>query len=161
MTLFKPYSNVKDFLQRFTLLKIGKLHIRLHRIVGQDTTTLFHNHPFDYISIILSGGYTELVMKEDETKCHHHSFLSVIRRSHLTFHRIESCKKNTLSLFLTYGDYGWNAINISGNMENDGIFERQINGNTVWSKKQNGIWFIGNKNKNIALNETRHSIHQI
>ena len=55
MILFKPYSNIKDFLHRFTLLKIGSLHthsvrpafagIRLHKITDKYQTTLYHNHP--------------------------------------------------------------------------------------------------------------------
>lgn len=62
MILFKPYSNIKDFLLRFTLIKIGGLHIRLHKIIDKDKTALYHNHPFNYISIILKGGYNETIL---------------------------------------------------------------------------------------------------
>ncbi len=80
MIIFKPYSSIKDFLQRFTLLKIGTLHIRLHKIMDKDRTTLFHNHPFNYISIILKNGYTETYIEKGLTKSISHNFLSIIKR---------------------------------------------------------------------------------
>jgi len=160
MIFFKPYSNIKDFLQRYTLLKISTLHIRLHKITDKDRSTLFHNHPFNYISIILKGGYSEIYLSNGiEKKCSH-TFLSVIKRSNDVYHRIDEIKGDTITFFIAYGKYKWNAVNTQ--VTNDyGIFERVINGKKIWSKKENGIWFIGNANKEIAENETRHSIHQI
>lgn len=164
MDLFKPYSNIKDFLYRFTLIKIGKLHIRLHKIMDKDSSTLFHNHPFHYISFILKGGYTETYINSDNKHIDKsHSFGSLIIRKRDVFHRIVKLKddKPAYTLFIAYGNYGWKAFNTLDDKSNDGLFERVINDKKVWSKKENGIWFIGNKDKEIAKNETRHSIHQI
>ncbi len=162
MIFFKPYSNIKDFLQRFTILKIGKLHIRIHKITDIDRTTLYHNHPFNYISVILKGGYTESVIcnQTNEIKVYKHGFLSIILRKNNIFHRIVKIKGKTLTLFIAYGKYDWNAFNTINDNSEDGIFQREINNKLMWSKKENGIWFIGNKDKNIAQQETRHSIHQ-
>lgn len=161
MILFKSYSNIKGFLKRYTILKVGKLHIRLHRITDKDQSTLFHNHPFHYLSIILKGGYEETYIKDDELYDIKHRFLSIILRKNTIFHRITEVKNETLTLFITYGNYGWKAFNTKNDISNDGVFERIVNGKMIWSKKENGIWFIGNTNKLIAKNELRHSIHQV
>ncbi len=163
MVLFKPYTSIKDFLNRFTLFKIGTLHIRIHKISSADRSTLYHNHPFHYISIILKGGYTEsyVCSKTNTIKKVTHKLFSCILRKNTVFHRIETLLGETITLFVAYGNYGWKAYNIEKNHTNDGIFQREVNGKTVWSKKSDGIWYIGNINKDIALNETRHSIHQI
>lgn len=161
MRFFKPYSNIKDFLQRYTLFKMGKLHIRLHKLVDEDKTPLYHNHPFHYISIILKGGYTESILENDKTIFKSHSLLSVIKRDRNVYHRIDKLNGETITLFIAWGNYGWKAFNTKPDITQDGLFERMINGKRIWCKKHNGIWFIGNSNKEVAQNETRHSIHQI
>lgn len=161
MRLFKPYSNIEDFLARFTLLKIGPLHIRLHKITDKDRTTLYHNHPFHYISLILKGGYSESVIKDGKIEKVSHSAGSVIVRSCEAFHRIENIRKTTYTLFFAWGDYGWQAFNPTPDNSKDGLHQREISGVTVWCKREAGIWFIGNKSKQVAANETRHSIHQM
>lgn len=103
MIIFKPYSNIKNFLHRYTLLKIGSLHIRLHKVTDKDRTTLFHNHPFNYISIILKGGYTETYIVNGIEKMSTSSFLSVIKRKHSCYHRIDDIKSETITLFIAYG----------------------------------------------------------
>ena len=160
MIFFKPYSHVKDFLMRFTLLKIGKLHIRLHKIVDKDQSTLFHNHPFHYISIILKGGYSETYLKNGLEFKVKHNFPSFIIRRNDVFHRIDEISGPTTTLFIAYGNYGWKAFNTDPNPPENGVFERNVNGKMVWSKRNDGIWFIGSEDKEKAIVETRHSIHQ-
>lgn len=162
MVILKPYKSISNYLHRFTLIKVGKLHIRLHRILSKDMTTLYHNHPFNYISIILFGGYKEKVLTNNKEQTLSHKFLSIIKRDNTTYHRIEQVKKNTITLFITYKNNNkWNAINTITNHKDNGIHKRKINNKEVYSKKENGIWFIGNKDYNIAKKEIRHSIHQI
>ena len=165
MKFLKPYANIKDFLHRFTIIKIGKLHIRLHKILDKDKSTLFHNHPFHYISIILSGGYNETYIhpKTNELIDKSYKFGSIIIRRHSIYHRITELRNNkrVITLFIAYGNFGWKAFNTNKDNSNDGLFLRTINGREVWSKRENGIWHIGNESKEIAKNETRHSIHQI
>ena len=161
MILFKKYSSIKDFLYRFTILKISKLHIRLHTIKSEDKTELYHNHPFHYLSIILKGGYTDKYIKNNEIKTKEYKRFNFIFRSKYIFHRIESLKSETITLFIAYGNYDWKALNVNNIKYDNGIFQRFINGTNKWCKYENGIWFIGNENKEIAEKEIRHSIHQI
>ncbi len=161
MIIFKPYSNIKDFLQRFTLLKVGKLHIRLHKIVDEDQTPLYHNHPFHYISIILKGGYTESILNGESKIVKSHGLLSIINRDRNVFHRIDKLRGETITLFIAWGNYGWKAHSSNPDRSEDGLFERMINGKRIWCKKEDGVWFIGNADKDVAQKETRHSIHQI
>lgn len=162
MRIFKPYSNIKDFLYRFTILKIGKLHIRIHKIVSEDKTTFFHNHPFNYVSFILKGGYTETVLLDKKEKDIKHNLFSIIIRSKNVYHRIKKADKITITLFFAYGNYGWNAINTKDNdINEDGIFLRNVNGKELWSKRENHIWFIGHNDYLKAKDENRHSIHQV
>jgi hypothetical protein len=160
MTFLKRYSSIKDFLYRFTILQIGSLHIRVHKIVDRDRTTLLHNHPFNYVSIVLKGGYSETYLYEKEKRKRTHTFLSIIKRRHNVFHRIDDVKRPTFTLFIAYGKYNWKAENIEVSNAEDGVFTRVINNKKVHSKRKNGIWFIGNKDYEKAANETRHSIHQ-
>lgn len=157
MKIFKPYSNIKDFLLRFTLFKVGKLHVRLHKIVDKDNTTLFHNHPFKYLSIVLKGGYTEHIAGVGMRT---HKRGSFILRSNNTYHRIESIQGETVTLFIAWGDYGWSAWNPGRSNHPDDIYRRMVQGEWKWAKRENGIWFIGNAEKELAKVEIRHSIHQ-
>jgi len=160
MTLFKSYSSIKDFLYRFTLLKIGKLHIRLHQIKDKDSTGLFHNHPFKYISIILRGGYTEEILKDDNITTKTHSTGSIIFRGEKTLHKISECNPKTVTLFLAWGNYGWHAVNTGEATHKPGVYRRMVNDAELWAKREKDIWFIGHKDYTKAQNETRHSIHQ-
>lgn len=160
MVFFKPYSSIKGFLKRFTIIKIGDLHIRLHKIIDKDRTTLFHNHPFNYISIILKNGYSETYIENNTEKKCEHGFLSIIKRNHNIYHRIDNIKGETITLFITYGKYKWNAFNTENEEKTNGLYQRIVNGKTLWCKKENGIWFIGHHNKTEAEKEKRHSIHQ-
>lgn len=161
MILFKRYRNIKNFLNRFTILKIKSLHIRLHFIEDVDRSTLYHNHPFNYISIILKGGYTERYLENNIIKTKDYKFLSIIKRKNDVYHRIDKLNGETMTLFIAYGKYKWNAINTINDNSDDGLYLRTVNDKEVWSKRENGIWFIGNKDKSIAIIEERHSIHQV
>jgi hypothetical protein len=162
MKFLTKYSSVKDFLYRFTILKIGKLHIRIHKIVSPDKTTLLHSHPFHYCSIILKGGYVERVADSVTLKTMEstHKAGSVIIRDNSTPHRIEMLLGETWTLFVAWGDYGWKAYNLQKSNVEDGLFRRKINEKIVWSKRKDGVWYIGNEDQNVAMNETRFSIHQ-
>lgn len=158
--IFKPYSNIKNFLKRYTLFKIGTLHVRIHKIVDKDRTTLFHNHPFNYISIILKGGYTEIFIQNEQEKIAKHNFLSIIKRKYNIYHRIDDIQGQAITLFIAYGKYDWKAFNTKDESATNGVYQRVIQNKELWCKKENGIWFIGHYDKNEAINESRHSIHQ-
>lgn len=146
----KKYVSIKAFLERFTILKVGKLHIRIHKILDCDRTTLLHNHPFHYISFILSGGYTEKYVVNKEVRTKTHRKWSLIIRNRKVRHRIESVKPKTRTLFIAYGKYEWDAQNMVESSEPNGVFQRIVKGKNVFSKRENGIWFIGNVDKAVA-----------
>jgi hypothetical protein len=160
LRILKAYTSIPNFLSRFTILKLGKLHIRLHRILGKDETTLIHNHPFNYCSIILTGGYEETVLENGESVLKAHRAPKLIFRSHNTLHRIESVRRKTKTLFIAYGHYGWKAKNTQVGKFEDGLFQTELNGKILWSKREDDIWFIGNACKKNAQEESRHSIFQ-
>jgi hypothetical protein len=48
----------RDYMERWTLTTpLGQ--IRLHNILRSDNDRHHHDHPFDFVSLILSGGYLE------------------------------------------------------------------------------------------------------
>jgi hypothetical protein len=110
------------------------------------------------LSIVLKGGYIERIGFQNPI-FKQYNFLSFIWHKSKRFHKIEYVEPNTLTLFISFGKYKWNAINLS-NSDTTGIFERSVNGKTVWSKIHQGIWYIGNVDKQIAQEETRHSVNQ-
>lgn len=48
-----------DYMQRW-ILKTPWGQIRLHRILRSDADRFMHDHPFDFTSFLLTGGYTEI-----------------------------------------------------------------------------------------------------
>ncbi len=160
MVFFKKYRSIPFFLLRFTLLKIGPLHIRTHKIIGEDITSLLHNHPFNYISIIIRGGYTETVKNKKGLVGRRHGLFSFVLRKSSTYHRIDAVLPDTTTLFFAFGRKEWNAIQQSGKTSEMFIQQRTINNINVWSKNVNGIWFIGHADKSCAEKESRHSIYQ-
>jgi len=61
-----PYNHIVDragtlYMQRWWLIKPGFLpfSIRVHHIVRPDADRHLHDHPFNYRTIILRGGYVE------------------------------------------------------------------------------------------------------
>jgi len=59
----------------------------------------FHSHPWDYISIILWGGYRETRWKAGKTRTRIYYPGSILIRKHTDFHRIEPLGKRAITLF--------------------------------------------------------------
>lgn len=165
----KEYKSLPKFLLRYTILKINKLHVRLHRIISADGTPYLHNHPFNYISIILKGGYTEQLLVNDQVKEIHHTKGSFIFRHHQTYHRIKSVDEGCKTLFITWKtNKKWRlkshqTIEVPSGYTKpvDGIHKRTIKGKEVWSKADKGIWYIGRQTKEEAQKEEKFSIYQL
>ncbi|QHS09154.1 hypothetical protein [Sinimarinibacterium sp. NLF-5-8] len=59
---FVVKSQSGDYLRRWWLLPRNRLfNVYLHQIVGDDDDRALHDHPWLNISLILSGGYTEVL----------------------------------------------------------------------------------------------------
>lgn len=57
----QPYFDLEGYMERRWLLVIpGLFSIRMHKILRSDDDRALHDHPFNYASLILSGGYFEL-----------------------------------------------------------------------------------------------------
>lgn len=167
MKFFKEYNSLPNYLMRFTLVQVGRLHIRLHNIISKDTTPFLHNHPFSYISIILKGSYDEQLLVDNKIVVKTHKPGSIIFRTNKDYHRINNtngCK----TLFIAIKSNNTWSIKRHDSIDNpieyktptDGIHTRQIKGRKLYCKVVDGIWYIGNEDYKIATNETRQSIHQ-
>lgn len=64
-----------------------------------DDIDYFHSHPWDYVSIILWGGYKETIWKDNKETVKIHKIGSIIRRKHSDFHRLKVLNKRTINLF--------------------------------------------------------------
>lgn len=63
-----PYYHLEGYMERYWLIKpnpkrwfFKDFSIRIHRILRSDTDDCFHDHPWASMSIILRGGYWELM----------------------------------------------------------------------------------------------------
>lgn len=162
MYFLRKYRSINGFLERFTLFKVGNLHVRFHLIKTADESTFYHNHPFNYISIILKGGYRETYLnsKAEPIEAIHNRF-DIIKRKSGIYHRIEEIFGPTTTFFISYSKTHWGILNMNLPKHTDGVFQRTVNGRLVWAKRLNDIWFIGNEDKEIAEREYRYSINQI
>lgn len=59
-----PCQDGLDYLVRWRIVQTPLFAIYLHDLLEPDTDRDPHDHPFDFISIILRGGYTERVWPE-------------------------------------------------------------------------------------------------
>jgi hypothetical protein len=51
----------ETYMQRYHLLFTRDRSIRFHRILASDPVTdALHDHPWDFVTVLLSGGYTEI-----------------------------------------------------------------------------------------------------
>ncbi len=72
------------YMRRFFLIKTKFGSIRVHEILRSDGDRHLHDHPFDFLSIILSGGYTEITPLGETKK----GPLSLIFRRATDLHRL-------------------------------------------------------------------------
>lgn len=162
MKILSPYKSLNGYLHRFTLLKVGRLHIRVHSILVPDGTPFLHTHPFHYASLILSGGYTEKLRSKSLT----HKMGSLILRSANTPHQITHVEPNTRTLFVTWetaskkwsleeggtGIGDWDALE-------SGVYTRELYGEVRFCKFDR-FWFKAANSIEDALVQTEPSIDQ-
>ena len=56
-----PYYHLDGYMERWWLLKTPWLSIRVHRILRSDADRDPHDHPFDWASLVMYGGYDEIL----------------------------------------------------------------------------------------------------
>jgi len=61
----RPYTHLSDYMHRWWLVKAADdksaKAVRVHRVLRSDHDRALHDHPWDNCSIILRGGYWEVV----------------------------------------------------------------------------------------------------
>jgi len=163
----KPYASIKNYLERFSIIDLGKFKIRWHKILSADGTPYLHSHPFCFISIILKGSYVEQLLIDEKLIEKKHTFGSIIFRKSDQFHRIKSANDCRTLFFAFYNKQCWNLKNHHCiNNENfktpsvNGIYIRIINQEKRFCKFDK-YWFIGSDDIDKAIKETRLSIYQV
>lgn len=159
--MLKPYKHLNGYLERWTVLKIGRLHVRLHDIKRNDATPFLHNHPFHYLSFIISGGYTENLDGKFITRRR----FSLAFRSDKTYHRIVSVQPKTKTIFFTWKTNTKWDLKPSKEKTDDWVdYEPGLYIRTLWDKprycKFDKYWFEGKSSKQEALASNRPSIDQ-
>lgn len=163
MKFLQKYSSIPKYLERFTILKFSCIHIRIHNLLSEDKTPYYHNHPFSFLSIIISGGYIEEVLINDKIETKIHNKFHFLFRNKKTYHKIKSVKPNTKTLFFAIGNSKkWHLKSIDPiiNRPENGIYKRVINDKKVYSKCHDGMYYIGSFDIDKAISETRLSIYQ-
>jgi hypothetical protein len=56
----QPYLHLEGYMERFWIFRTRWLSARLHRILRSDHDRDLHDHPWDYATVILRGGYWEV-----------------------------------------------------------------------------------------------------
>src|SRR5665213_1215401 len=98
------------------LLQRFDISVRVHEILRSDIGNDSHDHPFNYLTIILRGGYFEQVFDDDGELIsqHWHGPGSVLWRPKKTWHRLDVPEgTSTWTLFITdkkeNGVWGYNV----------------------------------------------------
>lgn len=121
----RPDFVIGGYLERWHLGSYGAMpNAYIHRFLGDDSDRALHDHPYDNVSVVLSGGYIEHVHEEpfkvvDEkyaTVPTHRKSGEVIKRIATVAHRISLIQhKPAVSLFLCGTRFReWGFITPSG-----------------------------------------------
>lgn len=99
------------YMERWSLLETRWLSIRVHRIARPDNDRHFHDHPWPWASLVLRGGYIELLpasadpcfnqaLGEEYSIPKWRGTGSLVLRHATDRHRISSVLPNTYTLFI-------------------------------------------------------------
>lgn len=164
----QPYNHLPGYLHRWRLFRFRQWVVRIHRILDQDRTPFLHTHPFDYVSVVIWGGYTEQILCDDGSlRTEHHRFGSIIRRRAEDAHRIATFRTGCCTLFLakskTSEDQGWTLLRhpqvtapTNYNDAPDGLYCAPGG----YRRRLNGMWMALRSSKTAAWKCTTLSIHQ-
>ena len=94
----KPYHHLTDYMQRWWLLPASKdkarMAARVHHILRSDLDRALHDHPWDNASVLLKGGYWEVVpgAYRDAFERGIEGASHPMRQLHLTIHNLPGGK---------------------------------------------------------------------
>jgi len=121
----------QPYLVRYTLFKNKHFSIKLHHVLISDIEVL-HDHPWDYTSIILKGGYWEHTHYR-ETLYTPYTIIkkwygpgSILRRKSYQPHRLEVPEGKTCwsLIFTSYRNRDWGFITEKGWESHKTAYER-------------------------------------
>ncbi len=166
MRFLKNYTSIKHYLERFTVIEIGRLHIRIHRILSEDKTDFYHTHPFHYCSIILKGFYKETFFNGEKYIEKNNRVGTIIFRNSNAPHRITEAFSCMTLFFAWKVDKSFQLftkeeLNGESLNEKPECYQRNIKGKIVYCKCVNHKWFIGHEKLEDAMKEKRLSIYQV
>ena len=78
-------ATAEPYMYRWRLIRTPWFGLYLHKVVRDDSDRDLHDHPFDFISLVLSGGYLEEFA--DGTTLHRRPW-TVVRRQAERLHRV-------------------------------------------------------------------------
>ena len=89
------------YLSRWRLIQTPWFGVLLHRIYKPDWARELHNHPWSFMSLVLTGGYTEECKRNGNNPTEvRRGRLSVSRRTKQDFHRISELRGTVRTLVL-------------------------------------------------------------
>lgn len=87
---------------RFAIIDIPNVFgIYIHRIYKEDKDNALHNHPWNFLGIVLSGAYTEETVQGVKLK----KVGTVSIGGRHFFHKIKSIERDTTTLFFVWGKH--------------------------------------------------------
>lgn len=104
------------YMQRWQLVRLGRWNLRLHDIRTADLDRHLHDHPWNFLSLVLAGGYIELrpvatdpcfVGDTERVIARHRLPGSVAFRRATDRHRIAHVRPGTVTLILTWPKVHW------------------------------------------------------
>ena len=93
-------SRLRGYMDRWIVLTPWGT-LRLHHILRADIGDDPHDHPFDFASLILCGGYTEARRFNDVDQVCRFDAGDIVRRKTTDFHRLISVDPGTWTLVLS------------------------------------------------------------
>lgn len=164
----RVYGHLQGYLHRWRLFGAGRFMARLHRVLDIDRTPFLHTHPFNYVSIVLRGGYDERVLQPDGSlRQVRRRAGSVVLRSARAAHRIDAVHGACATLFLTWRTagpgQGWGLQRHPDVAAPDGYADPPDGLYAVaggYRRRAGGVWFALRPTPGEAAACDRISIHQ-
>lgn len=83
-----PCKNEQLYLRRLRIIQTPWFGVYLHETTHPDQDRDLHDHPWNFWSFVLKGGYTELFTLDGNTKTNKFNRFSFHKMSRLAFHKI-------------------------------------------------------------------------
>ena len=116
------WKNGKLYLKRYYLLP-GTKKLKVHQILESDKDRHLHNHPWDFTTILLSGGYDEERMNNanGDIYTERHTAPCVLHRTANDYHRLTLIDgKPVVSLVFTSKKYqNWGFWTEDGHVDHE------------------------------------------